>query len=210
LRRAERRAGVGGTEDQVRLAVDVELLRQGRRHVDLAQHPKSPAGEFLADPGHRLGEAERSGGAQVRGAGQRLAGSGVAVKRDHARAIMLAGSDRCAAAGPFSPSTRYHVAAPADSLLVSLLAGSRGCGQAPWAESDGRLGHHVTSAPIATSLRSPRSDSRMCAGSVPDSLNRAGSKGASIARRSYAVPRADGDLPPVQQTVGGERAKHAA
>src|ERR1039458_8939677 len=64
LQRAVRELRVAGAEDQIRVAVDVELLLQRCLHVDLAQHAESLARELLPDPGDRICEAERGGRAQ--------------------------------------------------------------------------------------------------------------------------------------------------
>jgi hypothetical protein len=64
LQRAVGQLGVAGAEDQVWVAIDAELLLEGCLHVDLAQHAEPLAGELLADPGYRVGEAERGGRAQ--------------------------------------------------------------------------------------------------------------------------------------------------
>src|SRR5450755_3900535 len=115
---------VARPENQVWVAIDVELLLEGCLHVDLAQHAEPLAGELRADPGHRFGEA------QLRGAAQRVAGVNVGHASSSSLLFALSALARCSAAlgGSLLWGSRYSriarspsmIAAPATSTGIDL------------------------------------------------------------------------------------------
>ena len=93
---------VAGAEDEVGLAVDAEFPLERRLDVDLAQHAEALVREFLAHPGHGLGEAELGRCAQ------RVAGVNLGHASSSSFRFALAALARCspASAGSVKRSSR--------------------------------------------------------------------------------------------------------
>ena len=62
--RRMRQRRVARAEDQVRLPVDVQLVLEGRLHVNLAEHAEALGGQLLAYAGDGVCEREVGGGGQ--------------------------------------------------------------------------------------------------------------------------------------------------